>query len=75
MQKRNSQSRYFEEFERFKDVPLQVGNLYRAKAGGKLMMLIEYSFDENFAVLQNVDDEHTKRKTGHWARKNLDTVE
>lgn len=74
-----SQRYYLEEYERYKDVVITPGTYKLKSSGGNFIVLYEViSVDETeqFVLLRNVKNpDSSKRKTLHWARKNLESYQ
>tara|TARA_Y100000034_G_scaffold136204_1_gene211477 strand:- start:1765 stop:2001 length:237 start_codon:yes stop_codon:yes gene_type:complete len=69
------QNKYLDEYEKYKNVQLEVGKIYTHRNDPARKFVLEsYDFENNSAVLVSVDDDHQKTKTGHWARKHLRLV-
>lgn len=70
-----AQQKYFEEFEKYKNVELHVGKIYHHKEGPNMKYIIlSVDVEKNSATIQRVLKEGEgmiSSKTAHWCRKNL----
>ena len=69
---RDSKKKYLEEYEKYKDVDIQLNEVY-AKKSRKTEKVEIIDIDENsqMARIKNLRSEVLTTKTLHWCRKNL----
>ena len=66
------QQKYLEEYEKYKDVILEIGPQYCIKDNRHLKYLIlEITEDEKVTLQRVCDNPYTVVKTAHWSKKNL----
>ena len=64
--------RYFEEYEKYKNVELDLDVVYLKKSkASERVMLLEIDVEGNAAQVKNMRTENIQNKTLHWCRKNL----
>jgi hypothetical protein len=66
-----SQQKYFEEYEKFKNVPIEPGMVCFVKSKPSTVYRIVSVETETESVIISNSTGITQRKTLHWCRKNL----
>ena len=68
----SNMQRYFEEYEKYKNVELDLDVVYLKKSkASERVMLLEIDVEGNAAQVKNMRTENIQNKTLHWCRKNL----
>jgi len=67
----SSEERYFEEFKKYKDVPLHLNSVYCKKSRMTEKVMILRITCAGMAEVKNLRTENIQYKTLHWCRKNL----
>jgi fibrillarin-like rRNA methylase len=70
----NHQSKYLEEYEKYKDVVREVGVIYQHKNTPKQYKILEINEKDNAALVEVVGSSYTYWRTLHWCRKNLEEL-
>ena len=69
---RDSKKKYLEEFEKYKDVDLQLNEVYAKKSrSSEKIEIIDIDEESQMARIKNLRTEVLTTKTLHWCRKNL----
>jgi len=69
---KESKKRYLEEYEKYKDVELELNEVYsKASRTSEKIKLIEIDEHAEVARIKNLRTEVLQTKTLHWCRKNL----
>lgn len=68
-----NQKKYFEEYEKYKHIPVVVG-IYQLKKNERFIYEV-VSVDESLQIAYVKKENITNVKTLHWCRKNLKTIE
>lgn len=69
---RESKRKYLEEYEKYKDVELQLNEVYRKKSRTtEKVELVNIDEEANMASVRNLRTNTLQLKTLHWCRKNL----
>ncbi len=69
---KNSKKRYLEEYEKYKDVELQLNEVYSKKSRTtEKVEIIDIDEESQMARIKNLRSEVLTTKTLHWCRKNL----
>jgi len=69
---RESKKRYLEEYEKYKDVDIQLNEVYSKKSRTtEKVEIIEIDDDAQVARVKNLRTEVLQTRTLHWCRKNL----
>ena len=69
---RESKKRYLEEYEKYKDVELNLNEVYAKKSRTtEKVEIIEIDEESQMARIKNLRSEVLSTKTLHWCRKNL----
>ena len=69
---RDSKKKYLEEYEKYKNVELQLNEVYAKKSRTtEKVQLIEIDEEAEMARVKNVRSVVLQTKTLHWCRKNL----
>ena len=69
---RDSKRKYLEEYEKYKDVELQLNEVYVKKSRTtEKVEIIDIDEDSQMARIKNLRSEVLTTKTLHWCRKNL----
>jgi len=69
---RDSKRRYLEEYEKYKDVELQLNEVYSKKSRTtEKVEIIDIDEEAQMARIKNLRSEVLSTKTLHWCRKNL----
>lgn len=73
-----SQKKYQEEYDKWKHVIISPGKYRQKNSSGNFVIIYEVvsvNIDTQTVTLKNPNNGHTKSKTLHWARKNLEPLE
>ena len=69
---KQSKKRYLEEYEKYKNVDLQLNEVYSKKSKtSEKVELVEIDEESQMARIKNLRTETLLTKTLHWCRKNL----
>ena len=69
---RDSKRKYLEEYEKYKNIKLQLNEVYSKKARTtEKVQLIEVDEEAEMARVKNLRTGTLQTKTLHWCRKNL----
>tara|TARA_B100002019_G_C21163597_1_gene544609 strand:+ start:590 stop:811 length:222 start_codon:yes stop_codon:yes gene_type:complete len=69
---RDSKKKYLEEYEKYKDVDIQLNEVYSKKSKtSEKVEVIDIDEDSQMARVKNLRTETLQTKTLHWCRKNL----
>jgi hypothetical protein len=69
---KNSKKKYLEEYEKYKDVDIQLNEVYAKKSRTtEKVEIIDIDEDSQMARIKNLRSEVLTTKTLHWCRKNL----
>ena len=69
---RESKRKYLEEYEKYKDINIQLNEVYSKKSRTtEKVEIIEIDEDSEVARIKNLRTEVLTTKTLHWCRKNL----
>jgi len=69
---KESKKRYLEEYEKYKNVDLQLNEVYSKKSKtSEKVELVEIDEESQMARIKNLRTETLLTKTLHWCRKNL----
>ena len=69
---KESKKRYLEEYEKYKNVDLQLNEVYSKKSKtSEKIELVEIDEESQMARIKNLRTETLVTKTLHWCRKNL----
>ena len=69
---RDSKKKYLEEYEKYKDVEIQLNEVYSKKSKtSEKVEVIDIDEDSQMARVKNLRTETLQTKTLHWCRKNL----
>ena len=69
---RDSKKKYLEEYEKYKDVELQLNEVYAKKSRAtEKVEIIDIDEESQMARIKNLRSEVLTTKTLHWCRKNL----
>ena len=69
---RDSKKKYLEEYEKYKDVDIQLNEVYCKKSKtSEKVEVIDIDEDSQMARVKNLRTETLQTKTLHWCRKNL----
>ena len=69
---KESKKRYIEEYEKYKNVDLQLNEVYAKKSkASEKVELVEIDEESQMARIKNLRTETLLTKTLHWCRKNL----
>ena len=68
----NSQERYLQEYEKYKNVPLHINSVYSKKSRQtEKVMILSIDNEAETAEVKNLRTENILIKTLHWCRKHL----
>ena len=69
---RDSKKRYLEEYEKYKDIDIQLNEVYVKKSRStEKVEIIDIDEESQMARIKNLRSEVLTTKTLHWCRKNL----
>ena len=69
---RESKRRYLEEYEKYKDIVLELNEVYSKKSKtSEKVEIVEIDEESEMARVKNLRTEALVTKTLHWCRKNL----
>tara|TARA_A100001391_G_scaffold146930_1_gene104376 strand:- start:54 stop:275 length:222 start_codon:yes stop_codon:yes gene_type:complete len=69
---RESKRKYLEEYEKYKDINIQLNEVYSKKSRTtEKVEIIEIDEESEMARIKNLRTEVLTTKTLHWCRKNL----
>ena len=69
---RDSKKKYLEEYEKYKDVELQLNEVYAKKSRTtEKVEIIDIDEESQMARIKNLRSEVLTTRTLHWCRKNL----
>ena len=69
---RDSKRKYLEEYEKYKNIKLQLNEVYSKKSRtAEKVELIEIDEEAEMARVKNLRTKTLQTKTLHWCRKNL----
>jgi hypothetical protein len=69
---KESKKRYLEEYEKYKNVELELNEVYsKASRTSEKVELVEIDEEAKVARIKNLRTEVLQTKTLHWCRKNL----
>ena len=69
---RDSKKKYLEEYEKYKDVDIQLNEVYSKKSKtSEKVEVIDIDENSQMARVKNLRTETLQTKTLHWCRKNL----
>ena len=69
---RDSKKKYLEEYEKYKDVDIQLNEVYSKKSKtSEKVEVIDIDEASQMARVKNLRTETLQTKTLHWCRKNL----
>ena len=69
---KESKKRYLEEYEKYKNVELELNEVYsKASRASEKVELVEIDEEAKVARIKNLRTEVLQTKTLHWCRKNL----
>ena len=69
---RDSKKKYLEEYEKYKDVDIQLNEVYSKKSKtSEKVEVIDIDEASQMARVKNLRTEAMQTKTLHWCRKNL----
>ncbi len=69
---RDSKKKYLEEYEKYKDVDIQLNEVYSKKSKtSEKVEVVDIDEDSQMARVKNLRTETLQTKTLHWCRKNL----
>tara|TARA_Y100000004_G_scaffold148150_1_gene169578 strand:- start:148 stop:369 length:222 start_codon:yes stop_codon:yes gene_type:complete len=69
---RDSKKKYLEEYEKYKDVEIQLNEVYSKKSKtSEKVEVVDIDEDSQMARVKNLRTETLQTKTLHWCRKNL----
>ena len=69
---RDSKKKYLEEYEKYKNVEIQLNEVYSKKSKtSEKVVIVEIDEESEMASVKNLRTEALVTKTLHWCRKNL----
>ena len=69
---RDSKKKYLEEYEKYKNVEIQLNEVYSKKSKtSEKVEVVDIDEDSQMARVKNLRTETLQTKTLHWCRKNL----